>query len=212
MGRVWTGRQSAQNDIWRGTCDSFTAYKVQKRRSLSGRANVLMGARDRCCHGEHPVWKRTLFGLMSPEEEGRRRSRDLIDGKKKKRGNIPNQAVFKEIAWKTLTYTVSKGLCIWKTNLKSNLGNQLSGPREPEGERKKKRRERSTLLPPSLPMCLFLLHLTGTWICPLQRCVMWGGFVSVGFFSFFFFLTRVPYMLSKCLKSLIKEMPQLISL
>lgn len=43
----------------------------------------------------------------------------------------------------------SQGLRSWKTNLKHNLGNQLRSPWEP-GEKKRKRRERSTLLTPHL--------------------------------------------------------------
>lgn len=36
------------------------ACKVQKRKSLSGRENFLMVARDRCCQRELPVWKHRL--------------------------------------------------------------------------------------------------------------------------------------------------------
>lgn len=104
----------------------------------------------------------------------------------------------------------SQGLRSWKTNLKHNLGNQLRSPWEPGGKKK----ERGGKGPPfSPPTCLSFpfLHLTGTWVSHQNAAVCEEALSAGALFNFFFYGTG-PYMLSKCLKSLIKEMPQLISL
>lgn len=80
-----------------------TAYKVQKRKSLSGRENVLMVARDRCCQHRHPVWKYMLFLgkchlLLSVQGEREEKEEKEVGGSERSDANIPNQAEFGEIA------------------------------------------------------------------------------------------------------------------
>lgn len=73
----------------------------------------------------------------------------------------------------------SQGLRSWKTNLKHNLGNQLRSPWEPGGKKKERGGKGPPFSPPT-SLSFPFLHLTGTWVCPSERCRVWGGFVSRG--------------------------------
>lgn len=143
-----------------------------------------------------------FLGLMSPPSFFSRRAKRE---REKKRGEQCGEEVRREVSrirckqtepnWgKWLeTHSFTTGPRVWKTNLKPNLGNQL---RSLQGLKKKKKVRTPlssfTFLPfPSLPLREEALSAE-----PL----------------FHFFNSVRPYMLSKCLKSLIKEMPQLISL
>lgn len=57
--------KAAHDDILTGTCDSFCCVESPIDKTLSGRANVLMVARDRCCQRRHPVWKYVFLFFFS---------------------------------------------------------------------------------------------------------------------------------------------------
>lgn len=57
--------KAAHDDILTGTCDSFCCVESPIDKTLSGRANVLMVAGDRCCQRRHPVWKYVFLFFFS---------------------------------------------------------------------------------------------------------------------------------------------------
>lgn len=104
----------------------------------------------------------TFFFSMRDRGEGRRGEQVRSDA------NVPRQVEFRKIAWKVP--------CIWKTNLKPNLGNQLRGLR--------KRRERSALSF-SLSVRVFSSPLTGDMDLPVTALPCVRGLCQHGLNSIF---------------------------
>lgn len=156
-----------------------------------------MVAGDRCCQRRHPVWKYVFLfffsfflllffswvllsfsrrGEKKGVEEGRRWDESGV--RQDLRRAVWTGPNLGELMKNIDSCSHSQGLRSWKTNLKHNLGNQLRSPWEP-GEKKERGGKGPPFSPPT-SLSFPFLHLTGTWVCPSERCRVWGGFVSRG--------------------------------